>query len=445
MGKSHREISRLLKISRNSVRKWLRQAESESKSSKVLQNEELLELIRSLLSSCRGNLIRVHEIITQEHHHTLAYSTLTYLVRKYQLRELITKRFGEYYYLPGEEMQHDTSPHMVCINGKSVKTQCASLIFGFSRKLFIQYYPCFTRFEAKAFLQQALSFMQGSCQRCIIDNTSVILAAGAGAHAVVAPEMVFFSRFFGFEFVAHAVNHANRKGKVERPFYYAETNFLAGRTFSDWNDLNKQAVEWCQQVANQKYKRALGMSPDAVYTQEKQTLIPLPEVMPPIYNHFQRVADTQGYIHVDCNRYSIPESCVGHTLEIYQYLNEIEIYYQHRLLAKHQRIIGQRDQRALIKGHHVNLYHREVRQAASEAEQQLSGINPILDNYLRSLKSHVRGRGTLAFKQLLLLKRNYPSDAFIQAVTLADQYGMFDLKRLETMIIKDVSHDFFNL
>jgi hypothetical protein len=49
------------------------------------------------------------------------------------------------------------------------------------------------------------------------------------------------------------------------------------------------------------------------------------------------------------------------------------------------------------------------------------------------------------FKQLLLLKRNYPSDAFIKAVTLADQYGMFDLKRLETMIIKDVSHDFFNL
>lgn len=389
--------------------------------------------------------MRVHENLTQEHQHPLAYSTLTYLVRKHQLRELPSKRIGEYVYLPGVEMQHDTSPHWVCMNGKCVKAQCASLIFGFSRKLFIQYYPRFTRFEAKAFLQQALLFMQGSCRRCIVDNTSVILAAGAGAQAVIAPEMVFFSRFFGFEFVAHAVNHPNRKGKIERPFYYAETNFLAGRTFSDWRDLNEQALHWCQHVANQKPKRVLGMAPDTAYIQEKSVLIPLPEVMPPIYNHFQRVADTQGYVNVDTNRYSIPESYIGHTLEVYQYLEKIEIYYRHRIIAQHQRIVGQLNQRALIKGHHVQIYRRENRRAASEAEQQLTGIHTILDDYVVALKSHVRGRGIIAFKQLLLLKRNYPFDAFIKAITLAKQYGLFDLKRLETMIIKDVGHDFFNL
>jgi len=43
----------------------------------------------------------------------------------------------------------------------------------------------------------------------------VILAAGAGANAVIAPEMLFFSRVFGFTFVAHAVGDANRKAMVE--------------------------------------------------------------------------------------------------------------------------------------------------------------------------------------------------------------------------------------
>ena len=119
-------------------------------------------------------------------------------------------------------MQHDTSPHTVIIGGKSIKAQCASLVLAFSRQLFMQYYPGYTRFEAKLFLQKALSFMQGSCQRCVIDNTRVILAAGAGSHAVMAMEMQFFSRFFGFEFVAHAVNHPGRKERVERPFFISD-------------------------------------------------------------------------------------------------------------------------------------------------------------------------------------------------------------------------------
>ena len=162
-----------------------------------------------LITTCRGNLVRVREILAQQYHHKVPYSTLTHLVRKHQLKKT-PQRVGEYCFSPGEEMQHDTSPHLVYFGAKKVKAQCAALVLGFSRKIFMQYYPSFTRFEAKAFLQQALQFMQGSCKRCVIDNTSVILAAGAGVHAVIAPEMLMFCRFFGFEFIAHAVNDPNR-------------------------------------------------------------------------------------------------------------------------------------------------------------------------------------------------------------------------------------------
>ena len=172
---------------------------------KNANKQALIELITPLLISCRGNLVRVYEILQQEYHCTFAYSTLTYWVRKYQLQQKAPKRVGEYCFAPGEEMQHDTSPHDILMNGQRIRAQCAALVLGFSRRLLIQYYPSFTRFEAKLFLQQALAFMQGSCKRCVIDNTSVILAAGAGVHAVIAPEMLFFSRFYGFEFIAHAV------------------------------------------------------------------------------------------------------------------------------------------------------------------------------------------------------------------------------------------------
>jgi hypothetical protein len=62
------------------------------------------------------------------------------------------RRSGIYTFEPGEVMQHDTSPHRFELGDKPVSAQCASLILTYSRMLFIQYYPAFTRFEAKAFL-----------------------------------------------------------------------------------------------------------------------------------------------------------------------------------------------------------------------------------------------------------------------------------------------------
>lgn len=290
-GKSIREISRFLKLSRNTVRSILRQ-----KANPELQLEEhnLVALIKTLMSSCKGNLVRVHELLVHEHQQNIAYSTLTHWVRKYELRENPKKRVGEYLFEPGEEMQHDISPHWLELDGKKVKGQCASLIFGFSRMLFIKYYPQFSRFETKSFLSDALVFMQSSCKRCIIDNTTVILEGGAGAHAVVAPERLFFSRVFGFQFIAHAVNHADRKGKIERPFYYAETNFLAGRVFKDWQDLNNQAEVWCHGV-NHKIKRHLGQNPITLYQQERPYCMDLPKVLPPVYKQLQRTVNSEIY------------------------------------------------------------------------------------------------------------------------------------------------------
>ena len=139
-GKSVREISRLLKLSRNTVRAILRKKNTDSSDiyPAKLHEHELIDLIKPLLISCKGNLVRVHEILQEEHHHKIPYSTLTYIVRKYQLRSPPNQRVGEYIFEPGVEMQHDTSPHWVEIDGKKTKTQCASLIFGFSRKVFIQ-------------------------------------------------------------------------------------------------------------------------------------------------------------------------------------------------------------------------------------------------------------------------------------------------------------------
>ncbi|OGA37739.1 MAG: hypothetical protein A3G26_09700 [Betaproteobacteria bacterium RIFCSPLOWO2_12_FULL_65_110] len=440
-GRSLHEISRALKLSRNTVRRILR-AQPRGEAEYAPCDAQTLARVHSCFERARGNVVRVRELLQDEHELKVSYSTLTRWVREAQLRTP-PKRSGEYHFEPGAEMQHDTSPHRVLIGEKTLTTQCASLILAYSRRLFVHYTPRYTRFEAKHFLLEAARFMDGMAQRCIIDNTSVIVVDGTGENALFAPEMVAFAQTLGFEFRAHELGHADRKGKIERPYSWIENNFLPGRSFRDFEDLNRQALAWCREVANQKVKRVLGMSPEAAYVLEKPYLRHLPAVLPPVYEVFERVVDLYGYVSLETNRYSVPEKFIGKTLSVYKYPAEIQIFNRGTLLATHPRLINQRDARHTIAQHHPTA-QRAPRAPALE-EQLLRGDHPILERYAAALKQHSHGRGLRALRRLLEMKRTYPTAPLLAALEQALRFGLFDLGRLENLVLKHVAGDFFNL
>jgi transposase len=167
---SIRKISTTLKISRKAIRRVLRKTQPTQSSNP----QSIISLLPELFSKCQGNAVRIREQLKSEHDIDVAYSTLTRLLRDQQLRAP-KQRSGRYRFEPGEEMQHDTSPHRLTIAGKTVTAQCAALVLGYSRLVFARYYPCFTRFEAKCFLTDAIRFFDGAAQRCTIDNSSVLV------------------------------------------------------------------------------------------------------------------------------------------------------------------------------------------------------------------------------------------------------------------------------
>jgi transposase len=442
-GRALREISRALKVSRNTVRRVLRQTEHKPSPAHTA-DQAIIDLLPEIYRRCKGNGVRIREVLKEEYAIEVAYSTLTRLLRDQALREP-KRRSGIYTFEPGEEMQHDTSPHRLALGEKPVTAQCASLVLAYSRMLFIQYYPNFTRFEAKTFLTEAFRFFEGSCPRCIIDNTSVLVASGSGPDAIIAPEMVAFGELFGVVFIPHAIMHSDRKARVERPFAYAENNFLAGRTFRDWVDLNAQARTWCEQYANAKPKRSLGMSPQAAYLMEKTRLRPLPAHLPAVTQIHYRVVDTQGYVHLDCNQYSVPERLLGKQVEVHKRPEQVLIFCAGQPVAEHPRLTGKRHTAHLIKGHHTHLQRGRTPKGPSPQEQLLTGRHPLLDQYVAALKKGSPGRGVTKLRKLLELQRSYPSEPFLKAVEQALNYGLFDLNRLERLILESVAGDFFNL
>jgi transposase len=446
-GHGLREISRLLAMSRNTVRRILREPGGDAGGEPPPCDEATLVRLKAAFARARGNVVRVRELLADEALE-VPYSTLTRWVRDADLRGP-PRRAGEYDFAPGQEMQHDTSPHRVTLGpiggqaGKPVTMQCAGLVLAYSRRLFIQYYYRFTRFEARAFLLEAARFMAGVCPVCIIDNTSVLLAAGAGADAVIAPEMAAFARTLGFRFRAHRVGNPDRKGRIERPFAYVEANFLVGRSFADLDDLNRQALAWCRDIANRKPKQALGMSPEAAYVIEQPHLVPLPDVLPPVYELLERVVDLHGYVSVDTNRYSVPERYVGKSVSVIKTPAQIEVRHKSITIAAHRRVIDQRDTRKVLPGHHT-IPVRQGRGTAVE-EALLRGHHDSLDHYTAALRRHGRAGNRRALRRLIEMQRTYPPGPFIAAIEQALRYGLFDLTRLEDLILKQVGGDFFAL
>ncbi len=385
----------------------------------------------------------MQEELLNRHQADIPYQSLTWLVRRYGLKNVQRQRSGTYHHAPGQEMQHDTSPHRVIIAGRQRTAQCAALVLAHSRRLFVQYYPRFTRFECRVFLAEALAYMDGACRQCVIDNTSVIIAHGAGPMAVINPEMETFSRLYGFTFMAHRVRDPNRKAHVERAFSYIEGNFLAGRVFDDWQDINRQARRWCDETANTRHRRALGMTANQAWIAEKEHLLPMPPALAPVCDAVHRVVDTYGFVHLDCNRYSVPETLVGEDVEILKFQDKVEIYHRRKPVASHRRVIEGRDRKIIIPGHHSIPGHRRTKNRPCREEQLLLDRHPDLDAYVAALKKTSRWKTKM--RRLLDMQRTYPQGPFLKAVSRALHYRLYDLNRLERIILQNIAGDYFEL
>jgi len=443
-GHGARTIARAVGASRNAVRKVLRSGEADvPELERATTLDAHLETVRGLYDVCDGNLVRVHEELCSKEVE-VGYATLTRFCRDHGIGVTERVPFGRYEFEPGEEMQHDTSPHTVRIAARLMAVQCASLVLCFSRRQYAQVYPRWTRFECRSFFTEALVHFEGAAGRCVIDNTSVTRLRGTGKDAVIAPEMEALGKRFGFFFMAHRLGDKNRSARVERPFDHIEKNFYAGREFADIDDLNRQLRDWCERVAS-KPKRSLGCAPIELFQIERPRLRPLPVHVPEVYETHARRVDTEGYVNLHTNRYSVPARTVGRRVQVRETMRVIRIYDGHELVAEHDRRPPGAKRRILLDVHRSKRPRRERDRGTSPEEQTLRAASPVLGRLADELRRRHGGRAIRAIKQLHAMWLDYPIVPLVSAIEDALRYGLIDLGRIDSMVLERVRGDFFRL
>jgi len=173
---------------------------------------------------------------------------------------------------------------------------------------------------------------------------------GTGREMIPVPEMEAFADRFGFRFMAHERGDANRSARVERPFWFIESNFLAGRTFASWEDLNNQARQWCDKV-NSTYKKYIHAVPRELFAVERQHLKPLPAWIPEPYRLHSRTVDVEGYVSVNTIRYSVPVAWIGRRVEVRETRDKLEIELDARHIVTHERAVTPLQQRITLAAH----------------------------------------------------------------------------------------------
>ena len=400
-----------------------------------------LDRIRELYARCEGNRVRVVEELGAAGI-VVAYSTLTRFCRAQGIGMQPKERAGHYEFEPGQEMQHDTSPHRVVLGGMKRLLQCASLVLCYSRMLFAKVYPRWSRFECKCFLTEALQYLGGAAGRCMLDNSTVIIVSGTGPAAVPAPEMEAFAARFGFQFVAHRLGDANRSARVERPFYYIERNFYPGRTFAGLADCNQQLRAWCDTV-NRRPKRELTGTPIERLVTERAALRPLPAYVPEVYELYSRRVDVDGFVSLHTNRYSVPEPCLGQVLEVRETSEKIRIFKGHELLVEHEKHEPGLGERVSLPEHRHIPRRRHTPPPPSPEEKHLAAVAPEFERLIAALKTRHGGQALRAVRTLYRLYTDYPLEAILPTLRLALDHGLTDLGRIERMILRHLSGPFF--
>ncbi len=439
-GVSLRRIARQMHVTVNSVRTVIEQKgelpETQRKD-KVKVDPELLE---RLYHDCDGRLQRVHEKLTEEHQVTIGYSTLTERARALGLgSRRLRRRCDQVPDVPGEEMQHDTTVYMLRLGDRKVKVVASLIYFRYSKIRYLKFYRAFNRFAMKCFLHEALTFWGYSASVCIIDNTNLARLSGIGRTAVIVPEMEAFAAAYGFSFFCHERNHPDRKAGNERGFYTTETNFLPGRTFTDLEDLNAQAIEWATQRMAVRPVGKARVVPMKMFEHEQPHLNKLPGCMPGPYQVHSRITDQYGYIAFKANYYWVPGTRRD-TVKVLEYSESIQIWLNRKQLTSYDLPPdGVTNEKYAPKGMPKSVYQPKNRKKSSaEEENRLRKADPEIDLYLSALPRWEGQRRHRFIRELHALSRKVEASIFVKTVARARAYRITDMQALKRMAVFEI-------
>jgi transposase len=127
------------------------------------------------------------------------------------------------------------------------------VVLGYSRLLWLKFYPRQMMTTVISGLEEAFSYFGGVPAELLFDQMKAVIIddqRADGGKLLENPEFLRFAAHWDFRIRACRPYRAKTKGKVERPVWYLRDNFVYGREVLGDGDLDAQRLRWLDATAN---------------------------------------------------------------------------------------------------------------------------------------------------------------------------------------------------
>jgi transposase len=150
------------------------------------------------------------------------------------------------------------------------------VVLGYSRLLWLKFYPRQTMATVISGLEEAFACFSGVPVELLFDQMKAVILEDRrveGGKLLENPEFLRFAAHWGFRIRACRPYRAKTKGKVERPISYVRDNFVYGREFLGDGDLEAQRLRWLDATANVRIHGTTREPPRARFERDERALL----------------------------------------------------------------------------------------------------------------------------------------------------------------------------
>jgi len=321
-GLSIRAISQELKVSRNTVRKYLRMEEPAISQQQLDRGrEKRLDAHRDYIKYLLGEFPKLSAVKVARKLKAkvgdvgVSDRSLRRYVRA--MKETVAIRQGRYYapvldLVPGVQCQVDPGElRGVQIGGIEQTVYFVVFVLSFSRLMYVA--VAFEPIDTTCFLRmhdEAFRYFGGVPEECVYDQTKLVVIEEQYRELTVNQRFHAFATAAGFRVHACRGYDPESKGKVEAGVKYVKQDGLYAEHFQDQLEVRRHVVDWLDEVANVRLHGTTGRQPREHFEAEERSHL-RPYLTPPCIAEpgsdlAHRKVDKVGLISWSANMYSVP-------------------------------------------------------------------------------------------------------------------------------------------
>lgn len=316
------------------------------------------------------------------------------------------------------------------------KLYCLAVIEAYSRLLYLEFTHSQRQETLHRCLLGAFHFFQGTPKELVHDNMLTAVIEHQGPVVRFNEQFLEFLRPFHIKPIACNVNQPQEKGKVEKgAIHYIRHNFCPLRSFTNLDDLQAQANQWRDQVANRRVHRTTGFRPIERF--DPQAMRPLPEFLPDCRDTTVAKVHRDFAVQFDGNAYSAPPWAIGKTLTVKADHRHVTLYLKDQAIATHARCWG-RNQRLEQPRHRQAAQQHHQRHWLSPEVAAFIALGDVAKTYLEELATTQQSLQK-SVKRLLDLKDDYGPQALLEAIDHARRHKAYGAPYIENILYQEMT------